>query len=135
MTNTRSTIARIEHANISVADADQLASKLIDIFDWKIRWYGPSMDEGYTVHVGSEGDGSSYFALYSPKHLIKNEDRDHRVETSLNHVGIEVGDLAVLEARLHELGYKTFNHRDYGACNSFYFLIDPYLELEVIQYK
>ena len=135
MTNTNNTIARIEHVNISVADADAIAASLCDIFDWQVRWSGPAMDEGYTVHVGSTGDNSSYFALYSPKTLVKNSNRGHQLEACLNHVGIVVDDLNLLETRLLSLGYKPVNHRDYGPCSSFYFFIEEYLEIEVIQYK
>lgn len=135
MTNTNNATARIEHVNISVADADAIASKLCEIFDWQVRWSGPAMDEGYTVHVGSTGANSSYFSLYAPKELIKNSNQGHQIEACLNHVGIVVDDLSEFEARLLALGYKTFSHRDYGPCNSFYFLIDDHLEIEVIEYR
>ena len=135
MTNTNNATARIEHVNISVADADAIATSLCEIFDWQVRWSGPAMDEGYTVHVGSKGDNSSYFALYSPKTLLKNTNRGHQLEACLNHVGIVVNDLSELETRLLSLGYKPCNHRDYGPCTSFYFHINESLEIEVIQYK
>jgi hypothetical protein len=135
MTNTNNKIARIEHINISVANADIMAGKLCEIFDWQVRWSGPAMDEGYAVHVGSEGENSSYFALYAPKQLVKNPNRGHQLEACLNHVGIVVDDLTQLEERLLTLGYKPFSHSDYGPCSSFYFHIDQRFEIEVIQYK
>ena len=135
MTNTNSATARIEHVNISVANADTLATKLCEIFDWQVRWSGPAMDEGYTVHVGSIGENSSYFSLYAPKELVKNSNRGHQIEACLNHVGIVVDDLGELEKRLISLGYKPINHRDYGPCISFYFFVEEHLEIEVIQYR
>ena len=54
--------AYLEHANISVSNPDLSAQRLCDLFDWKVRWSGPSMDEGYTVHVGGE---NSYVAFFS----------------------------------------------------------------------
>jgi len=53
---------RIEHVNISVINPHQTAAILSRIFDWRIRWKGPSMNKGYTVHVGTK---QNYIALYS----------------------------------------------------------------------
>ena len=40
------TNAFLEHVNVTVADADQTAALLVDLFDWQIRWSGPARDGG-----------------------------------------------------------------------------------------
>ena len=51
----------LEHINITVSDAKATAALYCKLFDWHIRWEGPAMDEGYTVHVGTD---TQYMALY-----------------------------------------------------------------------
>ena len=48
--------ARIEHANITVKDPEATAELLCTLFDWHVRWKGPSMSGGRTVHVGTDAD-------------------------------------------------------------------------------
>ena len=55
-------MARLEHVNVTVADPDAAAAVLCALFDWNVRWSGPGMSTGRTVHVG---DDSSYVALFS----------------------------------------------------------------------
>ncbi|PRZ49992.1 glyoxalase/bleomycin resistance protein/dioxygenase superfamily protein [Tritonibacter scottomollicae] len=55
--------ATLEHANLCVSDPHKTAAWMEKIFGWHIRWQGPALNGGYTVHVGSK---SSYLALYSP---------------------------------------------------------------------
>ena len=56
-------MAKLEHTNLTVADPDALAQRLCQLFDWQIRWSGPALDNGYTVHVGGP---DTYLALYRP---------------------------------------------------------------------
>lgn len=53
---------RLEHANISVTDPERSMALLIDLLDWRERWRGASMGDGWTIHVGDE---VSYIALYT----------------------------------------------------------------------
>ncbi|MEZ5340556.1 MAG: hypothetical protein R2706_03655 [Acidimicrobiales bacterium] len=57
--------AVLEHANVTVSDPDKTASLLCDLFGWEVRWTGPSLAGGYTVHVGEPGNGQSYLAVYT----------------------------------------------------------------------
>ena len=57
----------VEHVNVTVSDPDKTAKQLCDIFGWHIRWQGDAMDNGRTVHVGSE---DSYLTLYSPEKIV-----------------------------------------------------------------
>ena len=55
-------MTRLEHVNITVADPDATAELFVRLFGWRVRWAGPGMQTGRTVHVGGE---DSYVALFS----------------------------------------------------------------------
>ena len=42
----------LEHVNLTVSDPRQTAQMLEMIFGWKIRWEGPSLHGGRTIHIG-----------------------------------------------------------------------------------
>lgn len=123
-------MARIEHVNVTVSDADRAASLMQRIFGWKIRWQGEARDGGRSVHVGSD---DHYLSLYTgpraptPEHFRKGY--------PLNHVGVMVEDLAAIEARVIEEGLKPFGHGDYEPGRRFYFLDDDGIEYEVVSYN
>jgi hypothetical protein len=123
--------ATIEHVNISVSDPDKIAQNLCQLFDWTVRWSGASMDNGYTVHVGSE---NSYFALYRANTMDVNKQHNHRTLNNLNHIGIVVNDLTAYANRARKLGLEPFNYSDYGPCRSFYLKDEFDLEIEIISY-
>lgn len=57
-------MARPEHVNLTVRDADAFAAALCDLFGWRVRWAGPVLDgAGRSVHVGGAHD---YLALHAP---------------------------------------------------------------------
>ena len=87
--------SRLEHINLTVRDTDVTASILSNIFDWKIRWAGASKDQGRTIHLGGE---NTYLALYShdDKHLAETS---HKTISHLNHIGILVDDLDMVEKK------------------------------------
>ena len=124
--------AHIEHINLSAIDPDNTARQLCDLFDWSIRWSGASMDDGYTVHVGSP---SSYIAIYKNDHLISNTQRSHNTIHNLNHIGVVVEDLNSIEEKAKGLGLEPFNYSAYGPCDSFYCYLEDGLEIEIISYK
>ena len=129
-------IARVEHANITVRDPLATANTLVELFDWEIRWQGAATQGGFTVHVGSE---DSYLALYtkgvtsvgSPQDPDRSS-YDHPL--SLNHIGIVVDNLDPVESRIKKAGFKTFSHADYEPGERFYFHDNDGLEFEVISY-
>ena len=121
----------LEHINMTVADPDTMAATLCDLFDWRIRWSGPSKDEAYTVHVGSE---SSYLALYTHKD-IQAQQQSHTTLNHLNHIGIVVTDLDKIEQGVKDAGFTPFNYGDYEPGRRFYFMLDDNLEIEVIAYQ
>ena len=122
--------ARLEHVNITVGDADRSAALIERLFDWTVRWKGPAMNGGRTVHIGTE---SQYLALYSrpggdggPLAWPKG--------APLNHVAVEVDDLDEMERRVAEAGLEPMNHGDYEPGRRFYFFDPDGIEFEVVSY-
>ena len=121
---------RLEHVNITVGDADRTAALLQALFGWQVRWAGPSMAGGRTVHVGT---GDQYVALYT----VKGSDGTPRRWTKgapLNHVAVVVDDLESIEARVIEAGLTAFSHADYEPGRRFYFFDPDGIEFEVVSY-
>lgn len=123
--------ARLEHANITVPDPRATARVLQDIFDWELRWEGPALNHGSTVHVGS---GESYLALYAPPYPLKPGARRYVSIGSLAHIGIVVDDLNVVEARVAAAGFHPHSHASYEPGQRFYFDGPDGVEYEVVSY-
>ncbi len=117
--------ARLEHANVTVADPDQTAQMLCDVFGWRVRWSGPSLLGGQTVHVGSD-DG--YLAVFASDHPTAFG------RQRLNHLGIQVDDLDAVEARVVAAGMTPHTHGDYEPGRRFYFDDTDGIEYEVVSY-
>jgi catechol 2,3-dioxygenase-like lactoylglutathione lyase family enzyme len=120
----------IEHVNITVSNPEQSAEMLCALFDWHIRWQGPSALGGRTIHVGSD---DFYIAVYQP------EDADgtpfaHRKGEPLNHIGFQVDDLDETERRVIALGLTPFSHGDYYPGRRFYFFDRDGIEIEIVSY-
>lgn len=124
--------ARLEHINVTVADARRTARRFCDLFDWHVRWEGPSTDgDGYTVHVGTE---DAYIAVYSMDGSVDIAVAKYAQRGGLNHVGVVVADLDESEARIRAAGYVPNAHFDYEPGRRFYFSDDDGLEIEVVSY-
>lgn len=123
--------ARVEHANITVSDAQRAAVMLNRLFDWSIRWEGPAIAGGYTVHVGS---AESYIALYQRRDRSTDIDYHWEKGIPLNHIGVVVADIDLVETRVKNLGLEPFNHGSYSPGKRFYFLDPDGIEFEVISY-
>ena len=122
--------ARIEHVNITVGNADRAAALVERLFGWRVRWAGPSMNGGRSVHVGTD---EQYLAFYS------SADSDGSAlgwtkGVPLNHVAIEVDDLDAAERRVAEAGLTPFAHGDYEPGRRFYFFDRDGIEFEVVTY-
>ncbi len=127
-------MSRLEHVNVTVEDPHKTAQMLIDLFDWHIRWEGPSMDgQGYTVHVGSD---ESYIAVYGSKGRkdAPTGDASYSTRGALNHIGVVVQDLDIIEERVRGLGLRPGAHYDYEPGKRFYFDDPDGIEIEVISY-
>jgi len=127
-------MGQLEHANITVSDPKATAAMLGDLFGWTVRWEGPAKAEGYTVHVGNEGQ---YLALYtgpggSGQQTPANDTYSQR--GGLNHVGVVVDDLDAVENKVKALGFTPHSHADYEPGRRFYFQDRDGIEFEVVSY-
>jgi catechol 2,3-dioxygenase-like lactoylglutathione lyase family enzyme len=121
---------RIEHVNVTVSDPDRAAGVMEKVFGWRVRWAGPSMAGGRTIHVGSD---DHYVALYTAPDRAYTAD-DFAKGRPLNHIGVEVDDLDSVEARVVAAGLTPFSHGDYEPGRRFYFLDPDGIEYEVVSY-
>lgn len=121
----------LKHVNLTVPDAVKSAQDFIDIFGWHIRWQGPALNGGHTVHIGNE---NSYVAFYSPAQPGANMSIDKSRTGHLNHIGIVVDDLDAVERKVIAKGFRPVNHGDYEPGRRFYFDDDNGLEVEVVSY-
>ncbi len=119
----------LEHANVTVTDPQASAALLGRIFGWHIRWEGPSLLGGHTVHVGTD---DTYLALYTPGDPDDQADSD-RVG-GLQHLGILVDDLDLIEARVRAEGIEPYNFMTYEPGRRFYFNDHDNIEFEVVAY-
>ncbi len=120
---------RIEHVNITVRDPDRAARLMGELFGWQVRWRGPALNGGRTVHVGSE---EQYLALYTPRKPLTDD--DFAKGRPLNHVGVEVDDIDEAEAKVVAAGLVPFSHDDYEPGRRFYFMDPDGIEFEVVSY-
>lgn len=123
--------ARLEHLNLTVQDPDATAARLVELFDWTIRWSGTAIHGGRTVHVGANG---AYLALYTHDGTRSLDGDSYGTRHAVNHVGVEVEDLDAAEARILAAGYETHSHADYEPGRRFYFHDAEGLEFEVLSY-
>ncbi|XOV84489.1 MAG: VOC family protein [bacterium] len=127
--------AILEHVNITVSEPARSAAMLCALFDWQIRWQGPAKLGGHTVHVGGE---DHYLAVYShAQDATAAEGEDvpaHAMPGGLNHVGIVVQDLDLVEERVRAAGFAPYNHGDYAPGRRFYFNDHDNVEYEVVSY-
>jgi predicted enzyme related to lactoylglutathione lyase len=122
--------AFIEHVNITVRDPERSAKLMRDLFGWSIRWQGPSLNGGHTIHVG---DDQFYLALYTSQGAETPDDA-FRKGRPLNHIGIVVADLDEAERRVVAAGLEPFNHGDYDPGRRFYFFDFDGTEFELVSY-
>lgn len=126
--------ARIEHVNITVSDPKRMTNLLNALFGWNIRWQGPSMLGGHTVHVGNADD---YIAVYGHDDAAARRtkhDGGPQKGTPMNHIGIVVDDLDAVERKVIAAGLTPFSHGDYEPGRRFYFLDADGIEFEIISY-
>lgn len=118
---------RIEHVNLTVSDIERSAALFEQLLGWHERWRGEAQNGGETIHVGED---LTYLALYT-------DGRNHtgqRKGVPLNHVGLQVDDLAAAERVVVEHGLEPFGHADYAPGQRFYFFDWDGIEFEVVSY-
>jgi catechol 2,3-dioxygenase-like lactoylglutathione lyase family enzyme len=124
-------IGLLEHINMTVSDPDRTAAMLEELFGWRVRWSGPSLGGGRSVHVGDE---QRYVALYSPAGDTDAHPDTYRQKGAVNHLGVLVDDLAAAEQRVLAFGIKTHSHQTYEPGSRFYFHDHDAIEYEVVSY-
>ncbi len=122
----------LEHLNVTVANPKATAAMFCGVFDWKVRWEGPGMETGYSVHVGGAG---SYLALFSYGNAKAGGESSYEHIGGLNHIGVVVPDLDAVEAKVVAAGYTPTSHADYEPGRRFYFHEENGLEIEVVSYN
>ncbi len=126
------TQATLEHVNVTVSDPKRTVERLCTIYNWKIRWEGDAINNGYTYHVGSD---DCYLAIYSPGTTETPEHESYKIRGGLNHIALIVDDLDETEKRVLDAGYKTFSHADYEPGRRFYYRDEDNIEFEVVSYS
>ncbi len=124
-------MSRLEHVNVTVSDPEATAALLCNLFDWHVRWEGPSKNGGRTFHVGSEDD---YVAVYTYDGKPDANGDTGRFKGGLNHVGVLVDDLDAVEQRVVAAGLEPYNHGNYEPGRRFYFNDRDGIEFEVVSY-
>ena len=126
-------MTRLEHVNVTVADPDATAALLSDLFGWRTRWQGGSIHGGRSIHVG---DDNSYVAVYSGPEGVSETapPSSYTTRGGMNHIGVVVDDLDVVEARVKAHGYAPHSHADYEPGRRFYFHEENGIEIEVVSY-
>jgi len=122
---------RIEHVYVTVSDPERAARLMESLFGWHVRWQGAARDGGRTIHVGSD---DHYIALYTGHGVAYTAD-DFAKGQPLNHIGVEVDDLAATEAKVVAAGLRPFGHDTYDPGRRFYFLDPDGIEYEVVSYR
>ena len=125
------TPGKLEHVNVTVSDPAATAALLCELFDWKVRWEGPSEMGGHTYHVGTDDD---YVAVYTYDGSPKDSGKRGLIKGGLNHIGVLVDDLDQIEQRVIAAGLEPFNHMDYEPGRRFYFYDRDAIEYEVVSY-
>lgn len=120
----------IEHVNITVSDPDRTAALMQALFGWHIRWRGPALNNGQTIHVGTD---DHYLALYTQPAATYSA-AGFAKGAPLNHIGVVVDDLDAAEASVRAAGLTPFNHADYEPGRRFYFLDHDQIEYELVSY-
>jgi catechol 2,3-dioxygenase-like lactoylglutathione lyase family enzyme len=121
---------RLEHVNVTVGNADRSAALAERLFGWRVRWAGPSMNGGRSVHVGTD---EQYLAFYSAAGADGSA-LGWGKGKPLNHVAVLVDDLDEIERRVLDAGLTPFSHGDYEPGRRFYFFDPDGTEFEVVSY-
>lgn len=134
MKSTMPATGKLEHVNMTVSNPQRSADLMRDLFGWHIRWEGPSMLGGHTIHVGSE---NQYIALYTNEDVKAANNGNGpalRKSQPLNHVAMTVDDLDGVEQKVLDAGLEPYGHDDYDPGRRFYFFDWNGIEFEVVSY-
>jgi len=122
---------RLEHANLSVANTDEMERFLLAAFpDFHRRGGGTDGQGRPWRHVGND---QFYIALQTVP--TNNRRTLYGNETGLNHLGWEVDDLNALESRMQAAGFEAnLAADDHPARNRHYFFDPDGNDWEFVEY-
>lgn len=123
--------ARLEHVNITVSDPAATTQWMSRVFGWHIRWQGDAINDGHTIHVGSD---DTYIAVYSGPTQQQPEATKYERAGGLNHIAVTVPDLDATEELVKAAGFQPRSHADYEPGRRFYFEDNDGIEYEVVSY-
>lgn len=123
--------ARLEHVNFTVTNPEATADWMEEAFGWHVRWQGPAINGGRTVHVGTD---DAYVALFAPADPLQPKVQSYNVIGGLNHVAVVVDDIDAAERAVKQAGFEPHSHADYEPGLRFYFHDADNIEYEVVQY-
>ncbi|AEI94724.1 VOC family protein [Roseobacter litoralis] len=123
--------AQLEHANFTVSDAHKTALWMQTLFGWDVRWQGPAIDGGLSLHIGTD---TQYLALYQPRTAVVKGNNSYNTTGGLNHIALVVDDIDDLETKVTAAGFSAINHADYSPGRRFYFHDHDGIEYEIVQY-
>ena len=123
--------AVLEHANVTVSDAQRTAAWMNTLFGWHTRWQGPSKDGGLSIHVGTD---DQYLALYQPARPVQDGTSSYTTRGGLNHLAVVVDDINCMEEAVKKAGFTPESHADYEPGLRFYFHDHDDIEYEIVQY-
>ena len=83
------------------------------------------------MHVGNE---ASYVALYCSNEVNDVAPDSYHCLSGLNHIGVVVADLDLVEAQVRKAGFTSQSHADYAPIRQFYFKDHDEIECKVVQY-
>jgi catechol 2,3-dioxygenase-like lactoylglutathione lyase family enzyme len=124
--------ATLEHANVTVTDAEKTAAWMCSLFDWHIRWQGPAPSGGKSLHVGTD---TQYLALYQPADALSEQPAKYCTKGSLNHIAVVVENLDATEKSVNAAGFFPQSHADYPPGKRFYFHDHDDIEYEIVSYS
>ena len=101
--------AILEHINMTVSNPDKTAEMLSDLFGWKIRWAGDSLNNGRSVHVGNEDDYVALYSVGAPRALGDNEKYHRRRRQSSRHLGRRFGRRRETNSRIRDQDSQSSN--------------------------
>ncbi len=97
-------VLRLEHANMIVRDLDAMIRFLQTAFPkFRVRGEGKTTNGERWVHVGTD---ETYIALSEATVQTERQWVPYVGEPGVNHLAYEVDDVATIQARLIEAGYR-----------------------------